>query len=845
MNFYTNVTRYGNNLLVRGYKNGKRYATKIKYQPTFFVSTSFNALHEDESGWRSLCGRPVGKVKLDSMRDAKEWIKTNKDVVGRHIFGNDRYIAAYINEDFPGQIDFDRNQINVTTIDIEVESDDGFPEPELADKAIVSITTKNNIDNTYYVWGLRSYDVENTIMKTHRVVYKQFETEAQLLMDFTDFWRGSNSPDIVTGWNVRFFDIPYLINRTAKVLDHEFVKRYSPWGHIDARPVTTMGRTQQSYDVKGISILDYLDLFKKFGYSYGAQESYKLDHIAHVVLGEKKLSYEEHGSLHTLYLKDYQKFIDYNIKDVELVDRLEDKLGLITLCLTIAYKGGVNYNDTFGTTAIWDSIIYRELYNKRIAVPFSEEKTKSPYPGGYVKDPHVGLHKWVVSFDLNSLYPSLIMQYNMSTETISDGEQTNVNIDKLLNKTMHFNASDSGKSIGGNGQIFNTNKKGILPEIIDGMYTERVGIKRQMLDSQQALQGVDKKDKQEVYRIERDIAINENRQMAIKILLNSLYGALGNKYFRFFDQRIAEAITLSGQLTIRWAEVAINDYLNSILKPEKPQDYVIAIDTDSLYVNLDPLVEAVKPTKPVDFLDTVATEKLEPALAKAYDHLFNMMGGIENKMVMKREAIADTGIWTAKKRYILNVHDNEGVRYAEPKLKIMGIEAIKSSTPMPCRIALKELFKVIIEGNEGETQKAIMQFKQYFSTLPAHEIAFPRGVSKVKEFKDKELIYKKGTPIHVRGSLLYNKRVEDLSLTKKYTPIKNGDKVKFVYLRKPNVIKENVIAFPDYLPAEFVIDKYIDYDLQFQKTFLDPIEPILDAIGWSPEQSATLEEFFG
>ena len=331
--------------------------------------------------------------------------------------------------------------------------------------------------------------------------------------------------------------------------------------------------------------------------------------------------------------------------------------------------------------------------------------------------------------------------------------------------------------------------------------------------------------------------------MAIKILLNSLYGALGNKYFRFFDQRIAEAITLSGQLSIKWAERAINDYLNKVLKSNK--DYVIAIDTDSLYVNLDPLVEAVNPANPVDFLDTVAQEKLEPALAEAYDNLFNIMGGIENKMVMKREAIADTGIWTAKKRYILNVHDNEGVRYAEPKLKIMGIEAIKSSTPMPCRTALKELFKVIIEGSESETQKAILQFKQYFTTLPAHEIAFPRGVSKVKEYKDNNTIYKKGTPIHVRGSLLYNKRVEDLSLTKKYSPIKNGDKVKFVYLRKPNVIKENVIAFPDYLPAEFVIDKYIDYDLQFQKTFLDPIEPILDAIGWSSEESASLEDFFG
>ena len=368
-------------------------------------------------------------------------------------------------------------------------------------------------------------------------------------------------------------------------------------------------------------------------------------------ISEKKLSYEEHGSLHTLYLNDYQKFIDYNIKDVELVDRFEDKMGLITLCLTMAYKGGVNYNDTFGTTAIWDSIIYRELFQKKVAVPFSEVKFKSPYPGGYVKDPQVGLHKWVVSFDLNSLYPSLIMQYNMSPETIIEGERCNVDIQSLLDKKMTF--EDSGKSIGGNGQVFRTDKKGILPDIIDGMYTERVGIKRQMLDAQQALQNADKTDKQTIYGIERDIAIAENRQMSIKILLNSLYGALGNKYFRFFDQRIAEAITLSGQLSIKWAEVAINDYLNKVLKTDK--DYVIAIDTDSLYVNLDPLVEAVKPANPVDFLDTVAQKKLEPALTEAYANLFNMMGGIENKMVMGREVIADTGIWTAKKRYILKI----------------------------------------------------------------------------------------------------------------------------------------------------------------------------------------------
>ena len=833
MKFYTNVSRYGNSLLYRGYENGKKVQKRIKYQPTLYVSSL-------KGDWTSIDGVPCAPIKFESMRDAKNWIQENKGTAGRQIFGNDRYIATFLNEEFPGEIEYNRNLVNVTTIDIEVASDDGFPEPQDANKPVTAITIKNNIDNTYYVFGVGDYDVSKSLMKTNRVVYIKCLNEAMLLQKFLDHWSTpSHTPDVITGWNSRFFDIPYLVNRINRLIPGA-EKKLSPWGMVDERVINSVRGKQQTYEIGGIEHLDYLELFKKFGYSYGPQESYSLNHISHVVLGEKKLSYEEHGDLFSLYKFDYQKFIDYNIKDVELVDRIEDKSGLITLAMTIGYKGGVNYGDTFGTTAIWDTIIYRDLYANKVAIPFSEDKIKTPYPGGYVKEPIVGLHRNVVSFDLNSLYPSLIMQYNMSPETIASGETTQLDVDSILQNPNIVN--NQGKAVAANGQYFNINKLGVLPKIINDLYSERVDIKQSMLKAQQELQKADKNDKQDIYRIERDITINENRQMAIKILLNSLYGALGNKYFRFFDQRIAEGITLTGQLTIRWAENAVNQYLNRLLNTST--DYVIAIDTDSVYVSLDALVQKFKPTNVTDFLDAVCKDKIEPVLAESYQNMYNILGGIENKMVMGREVIADVGIWTAKKRYILNVQDNEGVRYAEPKLKIMGIEAIKSSTPMPCRDALKAIFKEIVSGSESQVQKSIDQFKTYFKTLPPDQIAFPRGISKITTFKDNQTIYKKGTPIHARGGLLYNKMLIDLSLQKKHQQIGNGDKIKFVYLKTPNVLKENVISFPEYLPEEFGLHRYIDFDLQFQKTFLDAIDPILDAIGWSSKEVATLNDFF-
>ena len=836
MKFYTNISRYGNNLLYRGYDAGKKIQTKIKYKPTFYVNTP------KPTKFKALDGTPVSPIQFEDMREAKDWLASNQDTAGRHIYGNNKHIPSYINTAFPGKIKFDRNVINVTSIDIEVQSDQGFPEPEAANHEVTAICMKNNIDNTYYVWGLKDYDVEKTYMKTNRVIYKKCASEAELLLHFIAHWSlPSQCPDVVTGWNSRFFDIPYLVNRIIKIHGEEFVRRLSPWGLIDRRDVTTMQRKQCAYEIQGIAQMDYLDLFKKFGHSYGPQESYKLDNIAHVVLGERKLSYEEHGNLHTLYKMDHQKFIDYNIKDVELVDRFEDKMGLITLALTMAYRGGVNYGDVMGTTAIWDSIIFRNLHADNVIVPFAEEKFKSPYPGGFVKDPHVGMHEWVVSFDLNSLYPSIIVQNNMSPETIIAGKVANVTVDTLLSESVRPRLEVS-ECASASGQYFKTDKQGILPKIISEMYAERVIVKRAMINGQKQLEKVDKTNKQELYRIQRDISIAENQQMSIKLLLNSLYGALGNKYFRFFDQRIAEAITLQGQLTIRWAEKAINEELQKVLKNKK--DYVVAIDTDSVYVVLDDLVKAVTPKNPLEFVDTVCKERLEKVLEDSYARLFDVMGGMENRMVMKREAIADRGIWTAKKRYILNVLDNEGVRYAEPKLKIMGIEAIKSSTPAPCRTALKQMFKTIIGGSEAIVQKDIAEFRSYFRTLPPNEIAFPRGISNITKYVDSQTIYKKGTPIHARGGIMYNKLLIDKSLTIKYGKIQNGEKIKFIYLKIPNHTKENVISFHDYLPEEMGLHRYIDYDTQFEKTFLGVIDPILQAVGWNSKDVGTLDAFF-
>ena len=831
MSFYTSVNRYGNSILYRGYNDsGVATETKYKFTPKLYIRSQ-----DTNTEYKALDGTPVKEVNFPKMAEAKEFCEQYKDIKDFSVYGQTNYIQQFITDKFPGNIIFNPKQVNVVNFDIEVASDEGFPRPEEALFPVISIALKSSKSSIYEVWGLGDYDHEKTELNMNGdlIRYRKFDSEQALLASFHKYWC-ENRPDIVTGWNCRFFDIPYIINRLYRIGSPEAVKRLSPWNLVNERNTKIMGKEQQGYEIVGIQQADYLELFKKFGYSYGTQESYALNHVAFTVLGEKKLSYEEHGSLHTLYEKDHQKFIDYNIKDVQLVQRIDDKMGLIELVQTMAYRAGVNISDTFGTTAIWDSIIYRSLNSQNIVIMPITEKQKLPYPGGYVKDPKVGMHEWVVSFDLNSLYPNLIVQYNMSPETIVGGYP-------LENGVEHYMNCDkvvSEYAVAANGSQYRKDKQGIIPKIIIQYYSERKEVKKRMLKAQSDY------EKNKTTELEREINTLHNQQMAIKILLNSLYGALGNRFFRYFDMRMAEGITLSGQLSILWAERAINAEMNKILNTTE-KDYVIAIDTDSVYINFGPLIAKLAPADPVKALDKICKEHFTKILADSYAKLFDNMNGYDNRMVMEREAIADKAIWTAKKRYILNVHNNEGVQYKEPKLKIMGIEAVKSSTPQVVRDKFKEIFDVLINGTEVTTQKYIADFRREFSSLPPEAVSFPRGVTNITDWIDRKTIFKKGCPIHVRGSILYNNTVKSKAVDKRYGLIQNGEKIKFVYLKMPNPIKQNVIAFPQYLPTELALHKYIDYDKMFEKTFIEPIKPILDAIGWTVEDQMTLEDFFG
>ena len=828
MKFYTNVEQAGNRLLVRGYEGGQPFSYRVPFSPTLYVPT------KNYSEWRTLEGDCVEPINMGSINEAKEFIKKYKDVEEFPIYGNSRYLYQYIAEQHPEEeIRYDVSKIRVFTIDIETAAENGFPNIETADQEILAISIKDSYTGRIVVFGARPFDNKDSM-----VDYMHFRSEETMLMAFLQYWN-ENCPDVVTGWNVQLFDIPYIARRIDRILGEKFTKTLSPWKLISSREIVIKGRKQIAYDLPGISTLDYFDLYRKF--TYTNQESYRLDHIAFVELGQKKLDHSEFDTFKEFYENDWQKFIEYNIHDVRLVDRLDDKMKLIELAFTMAYDAKVNYEDVFSQVRMWDNYIYVELLKRKIAIPPKKEATKdAKYAGAYVKEPKPGFYDWVVSFDLNSLYPHLIMQYNISPETLQDARHSSVTVDKILEKQVEI---DGEYAVCANGAQYRKDKHGFLPQMMKKMYDSRVIFKKKMIEAKKQY------EKTPTIELTKEIARYNNIQMAKKISLNSAYGAIGNEHFRYYRLANAEAITLSGQVSIRWIENRMNGYLNKLLSTEEV-DYVIASDTDSIYLNLGPLVSKFFGAKSGDkaaivaILDKICQEKLEPFIERSYQELADYVSAYDQKMSMKRENIADRGIWTAKKRYILNVWDSEGVRYKEPKMKIMGLETARSSTPAYFRDKLYAAFKIIIGKTNDELISFINDVRTETRERPYEEVAFPRGVNNLAKYRHPTEIYTKGTPIHVRGALLYNYYIKKHKIEHKHQLIQEGEKIKFMYLKTPNPLHENCISFFGDVPKEFGIEKYVDYQTQFEKSFLEPLKNVLQCIGWTHQKTVSIGSFF-
>lgn len=836
MSFYTNVRQYGNKMLVRSFEKGERQQYEVNYKPYLFIKDRGKS---DKSEYKTINGEPAAKIEFESISAAKEFMKKYEDVAGFEYYGMTTFTYPFINDRFPGEINYNRDKINVVSLDIETMSDGGFPDIATANKALTAITISDGKDFVFL--SIKEYKAHIPNVKVIRC-----QDEAELIGRFVEEWRKMD-PDIVTGWNIEAFDIPYLINRIKRVCGDSLAKRLSPWDIIRESSQKQHGNEIQTYDIFGVAVMDYMLVYKKW--TSTTQESYRLDHIALVELGYGKLDYSEYGTLHDLYEKNFQLYAEYNIRDTQIINELDEKLKLMDLVLALSYDAKLNYTDAYTSVRMWDVIIHNYLMNKKIVIPqYKYDGKPFEFVGGYVKQPYNGRHHWVCSFDLNSLYPHLIMQYNISPETYrGEHPQIGKSVDFAL-EGAYDRVKDDLKSqnhtITPNGCLWSREGQGFLPTLMEKMYFDRKNIKKQMLASQQKYQDTkEKKYAEEALRLDMT-------QLAKKIQLNCAYGALGNQWFRWFNPKYAESITLGGQFSIRWIEREVNKFLNKKLGTGD-YDYVIASDTDSIYLRLDKAVDAAygKSLPDTDtivkYLDKVCSQLLEPFIDKSYAELAEYCNAFQQKMFMKREAIASKGIWTGKKHYILNVHNNEGVSYAEPKLKIMGIEAVRSSTPASCREKIKDALKIIMNGTENELISFVSDFRDEFRNMPYEKVAFPRSLNGTNKFREGKTGWKKGTPIAVRGAFVYNNLLKQMNLTDRLETLKDGDKIKFCYLKVPNPAMENVISCMDELPSDFGLDKYIDYETQFQKAFGQPLKVITDAIDWQLEQVNTLEGFFG
>ena len=836
MKFYTGCAIKGNKILVRGYSNGKRFTDNVNFKPSLFLKS------DDDSQYKTLTGVNVKRIKFDKIYECRQFLDQYRELEDCPIYGNTDFITQYLLETYKGEVDYDLPTIKVAYFDIECESEGGFPDLDNPNERINLITVR--ISGLNYVIAMKPLNLPAGCK------FILAASEKDLIEKFFKVLK-KEDPDILTGWNIKLFDIPYIIGRARLFFDEKTIQSWLPFELLKERITNIGGRDFKIFEMPGYTILDYMDLYKKF--SGTNQESYALNFIAKAELDEQKLDYSEYGSLREFYTKDFQRFAEYNIQDTELVERLDNKLKLIDLAVSIAYEAKITFDTVFFATRIWETICCDYLLQKKIVPPLKTKYAKDDqFVGAYVKEVTPGLYKNVVSFDATSLYPSIIMGWNISPETCTI-KNSSLNADDFLRSKrsdipdMIEDAQARNSCLACNGSFFTNEVRGFIPTLIEITFNQRQEAKKKMIQLEKEYEGNKNKD------LVPRIAALKIRQSVKKILANSLYGCLGNPAFTYSSPELATAVTVTGQVIIRSAENEMNNYINKVMKNTEPKDYVIAVDTDSVYLNLDDIITKVSNNTKIpdvtSFVNDICEKNIQPQLTKTMTELSSKLNCSQNKISFKREAIAAAGLFVAKKRYALLVYDLEGVRFTEPKLKIMGLETARSSTPAIVRNKLKDSIKIILTKTPEELRHFVNKFYDDFMKLPLEDIASPRGVKGVSKYKDITNIYKSGTPIATKAALLHNEYIKKIGIDKEVAAIGESDKMKFVFLKVPNPYgkggKDGVMGFINKPPAKFNLEKYIDRKKQFEKTFGEPLDNILEAINWTIKEQVTLESFFG
>lgn len=834
--FYTYVGSNGSNVVHRYIKDGKSFTEKANHKYDYYLS--------DVNGeYNCIDGSTVSKRTADSPRELKNIFKEYKGITD--VYGMDTPEIQFINAKYPEEINFSFNDLHIMNVDIETEIGKGFPDPTKAEQAINAITAMRIGHPHSITWTTVPYDRSKDEEADDNSLVFVCGSEAEIMLGFLEYIRRME-PHAITGYNIAQFDIPYLVNRMKKVIGDAY-KQLSPIAKHMRNPIrekTNRVTGETEYIIEGMPTLDYLELIKKFDFT--RYPDYKLETICQEVLGTGKVDYGEYATLKEFYENEPTKFIRYNIKDVELVNQLDASLNFLQLSYVLQYSAKCNTADIFGQVRFWDYYIYSYLLGRDYVIPPLRSHDSDTIEGAYVAEPKIGKSKWVVSFDLTSLYPMTMMQYNMGIDTIVSKECRRPGLLEDLVNLADIpeirNAHANNVAMAANGATFSKGHQGLLSCVVEILFGRRKGYQKEL------------KAAQKEYEQTKDPALHARIlmlnafQMAMKIAINSLYGACGNVGFRYYDHSIAEGITQSGQLAIKYISRRINEYLNDLLGMNI--DWIVAGDTDSVYISLEPLVQRLTHGKPYDtesmvnIIDKFCQEKLGPFIDSCYDELAKYMNAFVNKMIMKREVISDAAIFRAKKNYIMHVLDSEGIRYSTPKLKTMGVETARSTTPKFVKDALLDCYRIMLTSdNNKDLTDYIRGFESEYHKREYHDIATPRSVNDMSKWITADGKYINRCPYHVKASHEYNRMLDKCGLVD-YGHIQDASRIRLLLLKKNNIIEGNYIAYVNDLPAEFGLDNLIDYPEMLNKTFLSPVNSFASLLNWQIEETGSIADFF-